>query len=300
MPELPEVEAIRLSLAPHIAELQLTAMEVYRPELIQCGQGLEPASLIGRWPAAFYRRGKYLLLLMRDYPAPLDADQSEIDDGWAAMLTAAQDSDLLLTMHFRMTGRLAIFEQMDAYTHLLFELTAEDGSLTKLAWHDVRRFGRLQLLTAGQGHQLQTGVASLGPEPFSPALDAAYLMAQSVRHRRLNLAAFLLNQTIVAGLGTIYVSESLFAAGLSPARLSSELNSTDWERWLAVIHPLLNEAITQRGTTFSDYRDGDNQPGGFQELLNIYGRKTCSVCGHALERVSSGGRQVAFCPHCQT
>jgi formamidopyrimidine-DNA glycosylase len=112
----------------------------------------------------------------------------------------------------------------------------------------------------------------------------------------------LLDQSIVSGLGNIYANEALFRAGIRPTAAGARLGRVRVERLAQVIPGLLQEAIRWCGTTFSDYRDGDDRAGGFQQRLAVYGREglPCRRCGAMVRRLTQGGRGSFFCPHCQS
>lgn len=279
MPELPEVETVRRTLAGVLKGQRVDQVEVRSPH---CVAGL-PADFVreieGRSFANFGRRGKYLLLWL--------------DDGRQ------------LVIHLRMTGQLTYSPPVDEvpghaadkHTHLV--MTLSGGG--RLRFRDQRKFGRLWLGGgSGGGDGLPAGLHRLGPEPFAPEFTAAYL-ARVLAGRKAPIKSLLINQEIVAGLGNIYADEILHAAGLRPDRVAGDLSHGEVERLHGAIGEVLHAAIASGGTTFSDYRDGLGTPGRYGALLCVYGRagEPCRRCGGTILRRRMGGRSSYFCPGCQ-
>lgn len=304
MPELPEVETVRRTLAGVLKGQRVDQVEVCSPH---CVAGLPPADFVreleGRSFANFGRRGKYLLLWL--------------DDGRQ------------LVVHLRMTGQLTYSPPVDEgpghaavqggaaaqarngvdkHTHLV--MTLSGGG--RLRFRDQRKFGRLWLGGSpgrrsssggggiGRGGGLPAGLHRLGPEPFAPEFTAACL-ARVLAGRRAPIKSLLINQEIVAGLGNIYADEVLHAAGLRPDRTAGGLSHGEVGRLHGAIGEVLHAAIASGGTTFSDYRDGLGTPGRYGALLCVYGRagEICRRCGGTISRLRVGGRSSYFCPGCQ-
>lgn len=285
MPELPEVETIRRTLAPRVTGKIIGSVQVLEPRLLRYAPGLSPERLAGtvrsRRLAAPRRRGKYLLLPL--VPGPE-----------------------CLLIHLGMTGRLLAVPAADgpsvpgrpAFEHLALRLDIEDGG-TGLQLIDPRKFAFLDLIRPGC-YDGPPGFTSLGPEPLSSAWTAEQLAA-SLKKRRAPIKSVLLDQRVVAGLGNIYTDEALFRAGLHPAREAGELGKEEVDRLYTAIREVLTEAIEAGGTTFRDYRDAEGRMGEFVRQLQVYGRegKPCPVCGISIERLRVGGRSARFCPRCQ-
>jgi formamidopyrimidine-DNA glycosylase len=201
-----------------------------------------------------------------------------------------------LLIHLKMSGRLGVApsgEPLDKHTHTVFDL--DDGS--QLRFRDVRKFGRVYLVD--EAAQVTGG---LGPEPLAESFSLEDFRGLLSR-RRGRLKSLLLNQAFVAGLGNIYADESLFVARLHPLRKASTLTHGDQERLYEAIRTVLGRALASRGTTLSDggYRDAGGEPGGYQDLISVYGRtdQPCPDCGTAIERIVVGGRSTHYCPNCQ-
>ncbi len=273
MPELPEVETIRRGLEEVLPGLIFSRVEVICPGLLKdTSAGEFSASLAGKKISGTDRRGKYLLL--------------NIADGCR------------IAIHLRMTGRLVFArhqQQTDKHSRLLFHFC--DGS--SLLFSDIRKFGTVNLLTAG--NDCRKGLPALGPEPLSGDFNFPYL-DRELEKRLVSVKALLLDQRIIAGLGNIYADEILHRAGIRPERRSRSLVREERLALFRSIREVLEEAISSRGTTMSDYRDASGLAGRFQEKLQVYGRKSqpCLRCGAAICRSQVAGRGTHYCPECQS
>ena len=273
MPELPEVETVRRSLAQAVCGRRIDACTVRHPDVVR---NLEPALLEevlrGNRFTGFRRRGKYLL--------------GDLESGH------------VLVVHLGMTGRLFVVEtpgEPAPHTHLILEL--EGGA--QLRFQDVRRFGGIYLL-AGPDDQSIPGLAAMGPEPLDPDFTEEH-WCRHLDGRRGNLKARLLDQRLVAGIGNIYADEILFACGISPQRDLASLSRAERIRLFRQMHRILMQAIEEGGSSIRDYVDGRGQAGGFQNRHRVYGRKgqKCTVCGRTLSGCRISGRSTVFCEHCQ-
>ncbi|MGQ0833093.1 MAG: bifunctional DNA-formamidopyrimidine glycosylase/DNA-(apurinic or apyrimidinic site) lyase [Microthrixaceae bacterium] len=263
MPELPEVETVRRQLEPLVVGRQITE-----------GWG-HPSSKFSSAPLAagatidrVDRRGKYLLL--------------------------ALDDDRELIVHLGMTGQLRVRPRdEDPYVRAWWAF--DDGQVLEL--RDVRRFGRVAVVPAGEWGSLPT-LAAQGPEPWDPALDDDGLW-HNLRRSRARLKTQLLSQRPIAGVGNIYADEALWRSGLHPGRRS--ITRRDAGRLLVELRAVLEQAIANRGTTFRDYRTPEGGPGGNQPELECYGRagEPCARCGTELRRSVLDGRGTTHCPTCQ-
>jgi len=285
MPELPEVETIRRTLAPHLEGRTISEVEVMTPASLM---GLTPEEfrnkVVGRAIEEVRRRGKYLLFNLGER--------------------------LFMIVHLRMTGRLVLDGPADRHTRVSFRL----NSGTSLQYVDVRRLGGIYLLemvVRGEevslppgpprpGRVVPEGLLRLGPEPLSPSFSLRYLR-EGCSDRRARIKAVLLDQSFVAGIGNIYADEALFRAGIRPDRRACDLKVDEVEALFVAVRDVLREAIEKRGTTFSDYVDGTGRAGEFREELAAYGRygEACRRCGGLLARTKVGGRTSTYCPRCQ-
>jgi formamidopyrimidine-DNA glycosylase len=225
---------------------------------------------VGAAVAQVGRRGKYLLV--------------GLDDGRE------------LIVHLGMTGRLSVRTEraaLDPYVRAWWRL--DDGSVLEL--RDVRRFGRLAVVPAGEHGTLPT-LAAQGPEPWDPALDDGGLW-RNLRRSRARVKTQLLSQRPVAGVGNIYADEALWLAGIHPARRTVTRRQAG--SLLTALREVLEQGIRNGGTTLRDYRTVAGEPGANQGELACYGRagEPCARCGTTLRRAVYDGRTATFCPSCQ-
>ncbi|MBE3588179.1 MAG: bifunctional DNA-formamidopyrimidine glycosylase/DNA-(apurinic or apyrimidinic site) lyase [Thermoanaerobacteraceae bacterium] len=273
MPELPEVETIKRTLAPKLPGLTICRAEILLPKIIQTPSPEEfRRQVAGETVRSVDRRGKYLLI--------------NLSDG------------LVLAVHLRMTGRLVYSGEeapVPRYTHLILHL--DNGH--RLYFADMRQFGRLWLVPES-GLPAISGLAWLGVEPLSPAFTPDHL-AEKLRGRHTRLKPLLLDQTFIAGLGNIYADEALHQAGLHPLREAGSLSAAEVETLYRAIREVLEEGVKCRGTTVRDYVDGTGRAGTFQNKLKVYRKsgQPCPRCGQTIARLKIGGRSTCFCPGCQ-
>lgn len=269
MPELPEVETIRRSLAPLVEGRRITALAVADPRW--CAP-LAPEELadavVGRTIEALSRRGKWLVYEL--------------------------EGEVFLITHLRMTGAFLYDAQPDApYERVRIGL----GDGHELRFCDPRRFGTGELAFGVPA--LETFFASrVGVEPLGEALNGAVLHALT-RGSRAPVKAFLLDQKRVAGVGNIYADEALWRAGINPA--ARTITRPQAARLHEAIVHVLAQGIDNGGTTLRDYVDADGDRGENQHALSCYGRhdEPCLRCGTALRRRVLDARGTTWCPVCQ-
>jgi formamidopyrimidine-DNA glycosylase len=206
------------------------------------------------------------------------------------------DGDLVLALHLRMTGQFLLVSpdrQPDKHTHV--ELLLSDWE-TKIAFRDVRKFGRLELL---EGTIAQfTAAKKLGIDALQISSSQLHRLLQKTSR---TIKAALLDQSVVAGLGNIYTDEILFREGISPRRKASGLNRAEVSSLRRSMREVLHAAIRRRGTTISDYLDAGGQRGSFQNSLLVYSRAglPCRRCGTEIVKSRIAGRGTYSCPVCQ-
>ena len=279
MPELPEVETVRRGLAPVLVGRRLVDVAQRRPDLRSPLPARFAERLRGRRIEGIDRRGKYLLIR-------LDGDEV-----WLA--------------HLGMSGRFCIDGEdapaLGAHDHLVI-LTEDD---VRVRFHDPRRFGYMDLMPA-RALDAHPQLAGLGPDPLGPAFDAGYLAAR-LAGRLTPLKAALLDQRVVAGMGNIYASESLFRAGLSPMRTAATIPGRRAERLVPAIRQVFEEAIAAGGSSLRDHRQPSGELGFFQHRFAVYGRagEPCPGCDcdatrtGGIRRIVQSGRSTFFCGHRQ-
>ena len=270
MPELPEVETIVSELRAHVQGQTILDAHVDWARIIA-----HPAEDIERFCAGV--RGRQIIRLWRR--------------GKFALLDLSGDRHLII--HLRMSGRL-LLAPGGKPEHLRVLLNLSEGR--RLYFYNQRKFGRVWLVD-----DPETVVGDLGPEPLSQEFTPDLFLAL-MRRRRGMLKPLLLNQRFLAGLGNIYVDESLFRARLHPQRTADTLNEADIHRLYEAIRGVLGEALRHHGTTFDGiFVRPQGEEGRQQEGLCVYGQKgqPCVRCDTHIQRIVVGGRGTHFCPHCQ-
>jgi formamidopyrimidine-DNA glycosylase len=272
VPELPEVETVRVKLEPVLVGRRFERVEITDPRLVRPYEPAEVAAeLVGERVAAVDRRGKYLIVRFR--------------------------SSRALLIHLRMTGSLrhsAAGLVDDPYRRAVVKL--DDGS--DVAYRDVRRFGTWLLLEPGE---LAPYLAErVGAEPLDAIFTAAHL-GKRLAGRRAPVKAALLDQRTLAGLGNIYVDEALWRARVNPLRPANSLHRNELRRLHRGIRAALEQGIARQGSTLRDYALPDGGSGSMQHEFKVYGRagEPCDRCGTPIAKTRVGGRGTWFCPTCQ-
>lgn len=287
VPELPEVEVVRQGLNQVSRNHQITGGTVLLARTIahpfcvaQFLSELEGAAI-----AQWIRRGKYLLAQLVDGNW-VDANK---DRGW-------------LGVHLRMTGQLLWLPSgQDTLIpkHTRVRLYFRDG--WELRFVDTRTFGQMWWVPPDVGPEtIIGGLGKLGPEPLSADFSMEYWLG-CLQGRKRSIKAFLLDQSVVAGMGNIYVDEALFVAGIRPTTQASQLSLKQGEDLHRAIVQVLESAITAGGTTFSDFLNVHGINGNYGGLAWVYGRggEPCRRCGSIIERLKLAGRSAHYCPTCQ-
>ena len=273
MPELPEVETVRLGLEPVLVGRRLERVEIHDPRLTR---PFDPrtvaAELEGETVASLERRGKYLIVRF--------------------------DSGRGLLIHLRMTGSLrhAGNGSLPADPYRRAVVSLDDGS--DVAYRDVRRFGTWLLVEPDELEPYLT--TRLGVEPLGPDFTVRELRNRLER-RRAPVKAALLDQRTAAGLGNIYVDEALWRARIHPLRPAGSLEAPELRRLRSAVRASLEAGLVRQGATLRDYAQPDGRTGTMQEEFKVYGREgePCSRCGTPIEKTRAGGRGTWFCPRCQ-
>jgi formamidopyrimidine-DNA glycosylase len=269
MPEMPEVEVTRRSLAPRIRGARVTAVRLGKP--LRWPIGIEPAQLVGQTVGDVTRRGKYLWLAL--------------DHGG-------------LLMHLGMSGSLAFGAGMDAPgAHDHFDLVTPGGTLRLT---DPRRFGAVVWSPAIDEGPAARLLERLGLEPFDERFDGTYLHA-ALRGRRVAIKQALLAGDVVVGAGNIYACEALWRAGIDPRARAGRVSRARCAALAAGVRATLSDALEQGGSTLRDFRDSHGMAGSYQAQAAVYGRagEACPRCGGTVRRIVQGQRATYFCPGCQ-
>lgn len=269
MPELPEVETTRRGIAPHVEGRRVTRVILRRANLRWPIPDAVSRDLPGQRVERVERRAKYLLL------------------------DTAAGSALV---HLGMSGSLRVLaNDTPIGKHDHFDLELDSGRT--LRYTDPRRFGCLLWQAPGQIHPL---LAQLGPEPLGEQFGGAYLWARS-RGRRTAVKNYIMDGHVVVGVGNIYASEALFAAGIHPRRAAGRISRPRYDALADAIRQILQHAIRRGGTTLRDFLSPDGAPGYFEQELNVYGRagQPCKRCGSPIRNANIGQRNTFWCSACQ-
>ena len=271
MPELPEVETVRRGLERLVVGKTIGQVRVRYAKMIGTGVDSFVHDLPSQTIERIGRRGKYLLFY----------------------LTGG-----VLISHLRMEGKYLFYPDAmpeRKHAHVFFEMT--DGGT--LVYEDVRKFGTMELLRKDQ-LEAYFAVRKLGPEPT----EADFLLppfAAALSRSKKPIKPYLLEQTLVVGLGNIYVDEALWRARIHPARPAASLKPAEVKRLREQIIEVLQLGIEKRGSTIRTYRNALGEDGTMQDFLQVYGKtgQPCARCGSPIEKIKLGGRGTHLCPHCQ-
>jgi formamidopyrimidine-DNA glycosylase len=273
MPELPEVETVARGLRAVLPGRSILSVRLGKTDFIDDPAAVEQY-LPGTRIKEVRRHGKFLLL---DLESPKGDARS-----------------LALLIHLGMTGQIVTCPpeaQVAPHTHVFLSL--DDGR--ELRYTDVRRFGRMAILTDGAREEI---LSPLGLDPLEATQDE---FLAKLRGRRARIKALLLDQRVLRGMGNIYTDESLWRARIHPMRLGANLTTGELRHLYRAVRHVLTEAIRLRGSSVSDYVDSEGQPGGFQQRHRVYQRqgKKCFRCSASIRRAIVAGRSSHFCPRCQ-
>ena len=271
MPELPEVETVRRGLERLVVGKTIEQVQVRYAKMIGTGVDSFIHDLPGQTIEKIGRRGKYLLFY----------------------LTGG-----VLISHLRMEGKYLFYPDAvpaRKHAHVFFEMT--DGGT--LVYEDVRKFGTMVLLRKDQ-LEAYFAARKLGPEPT----EADFLLppfAAALDRSKKPIKPYLLEQTLVVGLGNIYVDEVLYRAKVHPARLGQSLTAREVTAIRKETIAVLAQAVEKGGSTIRSYSNAFGEDGTMQEEHQVYGKtgQPCLRCGTPIEKIQLGGRGTHFCPHCQ-
>ena len=276
MPELPEVEVTRLGISPHLEGKKVSAVKVLDGRLRWPVPSSLSKTLPGQKVRSIQRRGKYLLI--------------ELDTGH-------------LLIHLGMTGTLRVLpssEPLKIHDRVTFEF-----SKLSLRLHDPRKFGAVLWHPKSKGPVENNALLQkLGVEPFAPEFEGergADLLYRCSRNRSVAVKQFLLAGQAVVGVGNIYCSESLFEAGIHPAKPAGKLTRPQCSRLASAVRLILKKAIDAGGSSLKDFVNSDGDPGHFMVQTKVYDRKDlpCKACKTPIKQIVQGQRSTYFCPVCQ-
>lgn len=278
LPELPETTVISEDILALAGGRRVLRAGVFRPDVTNVGMEEFPGRLVGRTLVGTGRRGKVIVL---DFGEVVGLVHLVIS-GRVLRLPEWTEPD-------RMNTAVVEFGSLDG--------ADRDGEPIVLAFTRLW-LGYFNLYAPGEEehHPL---VSRLGPDPFSDEFTLEYL--EAAFRRKANIKGMLLDQSVIAGLGNIYVDEVLFAAKVNPTRRAITLTQTEAQDIFTATRDILKRAVTMRGTTFDSYHDAFGETGGFQHELQVFTREgePCPRCGTTILKTRVAGRGTHHCPVCQ-
>ncbi|HZE86913.1 MAG TPA: bifunctional DNA-formamidopyrimidine glycosylase/DNA-(apurinic or apyrimidinic site) lyase [Methylomirabilota bacterium] len=268
MPELPEVETIRLGLQKYFVGHTIKQVELRLPKQFHG----DPNVVIGGKVEKVRRFGKGLVI--------------DLDNGYS------------LAIHVKMTGQL-IFSKLPVvigkHTHIIFYLDNNEA----LLYNDMRQFGWIHVVKAAAVPEMPF-FKSLGKEPLK---DLTYkIFVGLLKTSKKQIKVFLMDQTKIAGIGNIYANDALYRARIDPRRSASSLSQQEGERLFSAIEAVLKKGIAAGGASEWHYVDVLGGKGKYQNFFLVYQKdgKPCQRCGTIIEKIILGGRGTFFCPNCQS
>lgn len=271
MPELPEVETIVRRLRLSLIGQKVRTVQILNPGILRSSPKVFVQTLTGAIIREIRRKGKFILI---DF---------------------TPESTLII--HLKMTGQVFVEPRStpaDRHTHVILHF---HSSKFQMRYRDIRKFGFFALV---QGKPIDSNpyLNRLGPDPLEITPDQ---FVKIVLSRKRTIKSLLLDQSLISGLGNIYVDESLFQAKIHPLTQSDTLSPPRIKGLHRIIKKILTQAISLQGSTLKDYRRPDGTSGGFQKYHKVYGRtgSPCPYCGRQIEKIRVAGRGTHYCPGCQ-
>ncbi len=271
MPEYPEVSTVRNVLNTQVVGKQIAGVDVIFDKILKNINAVDfVEKLNGQYILDVINIGKYLILNLTD-------------------------NDLVI--HLRMEGKLFYYENIynfKKHDHIVITMT--DGS--SLVYNDVRKFGTFDLYIKGEYNKAKQ-IVKLGKEPLDKTIDVNYLKMRFMNNKKIKQN--LLDQTIINGLGNIYVDEILFASSIHPETISKNLTDKDIDKIIKNMRKIIKKAVDEGGTTIKSFASSDQIKGNFQKYLKVYQKDgtNCLKCNETIQKIKVGGRGTHFCPNCQ-
>lgn len=269
MPELPEVETIRRQLAKKITGKKITGVEILSAKTVKMPAKSFVKKIIGAKIKNIGRRAKLLLFYL--------------------------SSGLILVTHLKMTGQYLWRGEKNNHTRVIFKFGPKDW----LLFNDMRRFGYLKLLSAGE--LLKITEKEYGPEPLEAKFTPKKFQEVLNKRPKMKIKQLLLEQKLIAGVGNIYAQEACFMSGIKPNRPAGSLKQNEVKKLYQAIKKVLSEAIKYGGSSAENYLNLYGKEGDFVPRLKVYGHggEKCRRCGSILKTIKLGGRGTVYCEKCQ-
>ena len=269
MPELPEVETVRRVLKENLIGLKITGIDARYPKIIDDDLEYFKKSVIGKTYKDIKRLGKFLIF--------------ELDNGY-------------IVSHLRMEGKY--FYLNDSYDNKHVHVVINLSNGYRLLYQDVRKFGRMCYKNESELYNTKP-LNEVGYDPInndSYDLDSIY---NQIHKKNKEIKQILLDQSIISGLGNIYVDEVLFDVRINPHKISSKISKDKVNEIILATKKILSKAIEFKGTTIRSYTSSLGVEGGFQNFLNVHTKKSCPLCKKELICDRIGGRSTYYCKDCQ-
>lgn len=279
MPELPEVEIVRRGLEHYLIGKTIASVEIRVPKLF----GGDVSKIIGLTIISVRRRAKVLIV-----------DLSE---------------NLSLLIHLKMTGQLVYQSSNEKekivgghpqvaynqplphkHSHVIFRFSDQ----STLYFNDLRKFGWIQIIPTEKA-KVTGMLTTIGPEPLETSFTTNVLRQRLMRYPNRLIFISLLDQSLIAGLGNIYVNEALYEASINPERKVSSLTDIEWKKLWQSIRHVLETSIAYGGTSDSTYVSVEGKRGDYLSHAHVYHQKIARPCGHPVERKKIGGRTAHYC-----
>ncbi len=271
MPELPEVETLRLQLKAKILNKKIKQVEVNFPGLLDVAAEKFVKAVKGTQIKGIKRRAKLLIF--------------SLSSNWS------------LLIHLKLTGQL-IYDGAEGTgkPHIIYTFSDQ----TKLKHYDFRKFGYIKLVKTREVEKMLEK-EELGPEPLEKNFTLAKFQELLQAKPKAKIKPLLMDQGFLAGVGNIYAQEACFSAEILPSRQVGDLNPEEIKNLYYGLRKILQEAISRHGSSVDAYLDLEGKPGNYVPLLKVYGRsgQKCPRCGAILKQMRLAGRGTVFCPKCQ-
>ncbi len=292
MPELPEVETIRLGLLSMLPGLIITSVEVETPKSFPNDPEVVDSQMIGAKITDVDRRGKGLII--------------GLDTGYSLLIHLKMTGQLVFRFHTKTGAREGfggghptdslIGRLPDRSTRV--SISFEDGS--KLFFNDQRKFGWMKLVETAKVAE-DSFIAKLGPEMLSPDFTFESFRLRLMRRKRTSIKAAIMDQSVMAGVGNIYADEGLYAARIHPATLVERVSTVKLKRLYEALREVMQLSISLGGSSDKNYVDAEGKKGSYLTFAKVFRREgqPCERCSAPLIKLRVAGRGTHICPHCQ-
>ena len=286
MPELPEIEIVKISLLKKINKAKIINIKIFNNNLRYKISNKLPNKLINKKILNISRRSKYLLFHFKDQIL-----LAHLGMTGKFLIIRSKDNKIFRTSFYH---NLNIIEK---HNHICFLL----NNGLSLVYNDVRKFGFLKLFKYSKLKKISF-LEKLGPEPFSPCFNLKYVL-NYIKNRNKNVKNLLMDQNFVSGLGNIYVNEVLFLSKIYPGKLCEKLKKKNIKKIIKNIKKILNTSIIKGGSSIRDFKNIKGESGSFQDFFKVYGRenKKCSriSCNGKIKKIIISSRSTYYCNKCQ-